>query len=653
MKGAKAINQILAALAVALVLCAIYGAYRWGRTEPEPPLGHGARLEGIRLGEDRHGERLIRLNDGNPAMVLSAYLFESEFVSPQSYAIGQGDRIEFLPLLTSSSNATPEVEIMLEANGERTTIGRARATSAPGLETQVNGEILSHTVALDLSDLAGRTGRIVWRVDQAEAEPAAIAGFKYIKARASHPPSMLLICSDTHRYDYSLAGRGPELMPELTKFASEATVFDKAYSSASWTLPSITSVLTGRYPRYHLTGRRVHSGPTEELEQADLPAGQFAAVWGPVYHQLTTYPQELPTLPQLLRDAGYTTVLVFANSFFSLSGLYADGFDVIVDASVLSAGSLNYAAKTILENLPPDRPVFLYIHYLDVHEFERSYAAELKSKNPESEKEFSAYMASREEVHFAYASSVEDLDSELGELFELWRSHRNDEESLVAFYSDHGEHLLDPGHPDISKLMMPQDTKLHISFLMLQVPLLNHGNSMAETLLHVPLAVRFPKSLGIGPKRVERAVSLVDMMPTFLKIADVEADLSDLDWTSLIPGDDAGSSGDPRVLFADFQLYGDEKSSIRRDNFKLTLNLTEKQERLWNEADWVLVDTSLPAVAGEGAQEIRDEAIHNDLKGVFGSYAEMSAEAMEGISSDHSPDVDETTEQLKRLGYIR
>lgn len=651
--SSRELKQILLAMSLAGFLCAGWGLVLWWTTEPTPPLGHGASLEAFRLEEARAGERLIRLNDGNPGMMLAAYLFEGEFVSPESYSIASSDWIEFLPLVTTPTSTPPEVEVFIETKDGRDLLGRVRMASVPGLGTPVSGDILSFGVKLNLEAHGGKAGRIVWRVAQLEPEPAAIAGFKYVKARKPSSPSVLLVCSDTHRYDFSLGGLGPELMPNLTKFASNATAYDRAYSASSWTLPSVASLLTGRYPRYHLTGHRILSGVTSELDYDAIPPGNFVAVWGPTYHQLTTYPQQLLSLPQALREAGYTTVLVYANTFLGLSGMCADGFDVVVDATLLSAGSLNYIANSILTSLPSDRPVFLYVHYLDVHEYEKRFQSLMKDPNAPNDKSAYAYLGPPEKVRQAYGETVHELDIEFGKLLDSWDATQGMKDNMVVFYSDHGEHLFDPGHPDINKIMVPEDTKFDITFTMLQVPLLNHGNSMSETLLHVPLVVRYPKSLEVAPGRINRPVSLVDIMPTVLKVVGSDTDISDLDWKSLIPGDESGTAGNPRVLFADYQLYGDEKSSVRREHYKLTLNLTETEKRLWNEADWVLVDTSLPSNGGEGAQQIKDEVIHQDLKGIFGSYAEMSAEATKGISSDHSPDVDETTEQLKRLGYIR
>jgi len=39
--------------------------------------------------------------------------------------------------------------------------------------------------------------------------------------------------------------------PHIDKCAQDALIYKKAYSTASWTLPSVASIFTGTYPGYH------------------------------------------------------------------------------------------------------------------------------------------------------------------------------------------------------------------------------------------------------------------------------------------------------------------------------------------------------------------------------------------------------------------
>ncbi|MBW1687678.1 MAG: sulfatase-like hydrolase/transferase, partial [Deltaproteobacteria bacterium] len=92
-----------------------------------------------------------------------------------------------------------------------------------------------------------------------KAKPARMAtaavwvltfGLMLAACRETPPPRLLLLVSvDTLRADELGAyGSRRGLTPNLDKLALESTVFTAAYASASLTLPSIATLLTGRYP---------------------------------------------------------------------------------------------------------------------------------------------------------------------------------------------------------------------------------------------------------------------------------------------------------------------------------------------------------------------------------------------------------------------
>src|SRR5206468_12132830 len=67
------------------------------------------------------------------------------------------------------------------------------------------------------------------------AAPAAVSA-------PAGAPNVLLIFLDTVRYDDA------QQMPNLTKLASRGAVYDRAWASAPWPLPSHLGVLTGMAP---------------------------------------------------------------------------------------------------------------------------------------------------------------------------------------------------------------------------------------------------------------------------------------------------------------------------------------------------------------------------------------------------------------------
>ncbi|WP_306053879.1 sulfatase [Natronococcus wangiae] len=89
-----------------------------------------------------------------------------------------------------------------------------------------------------------------------------------------------------------------ETAPALTALANEGTVFENAFATAPWTLPSHASIFTGLYPSEH----GAHGGHTYLDE-------------------------ELRTLPEAFADAGYETIGVSNNTWITEEFGFDRGFD--------------------------------------------------------------------------------------------------------------------------------------------------------------------------------------------------------------------------------------------------------------------------------------------------------------------------------------
>ena len=98
---------------------------------------------------------------------------------------------------------------------------------------------------------------------------------------------VILITIDTLRRD-ALSCHNPQTAqtPHIDAFADDLVVFTAAYSSSPWTLPSITSIMTGLPTLGHLVQE---------------PRSRVA--------------EEFPTLAEYMRDAGYVTAAVVENVF--------------------------------------------------------------------------------------------------------------------------------------------------------------------------------------------------------------------------------------------------------------------------------------------------------------------------------------------------
>jgi arylsulfatase A-like enzyme len=159
------------------------------------------------------------------------------------------------------------------------------------------------------------------------------------------PPNIVLITVDTLRPDrLGYAGHARLTSPMLDRLAQRGVVFTRATSVSGWTLPSIATIFTGRYPHEH--------GATDFHWSLDA---------------------SLPNLASILRDNGYDTYGFVSHVMLTPTYGMGDGFSHY-DFSVLNVGDphevataqqLTDLARTGLR--APKEPFFLWVHYFDPH----------------------------------------------------------------------------------------------------------------------------------------------------------------------------------------------------------------------------------------------------------------------------------------------
>ncbi|KPJ57979.1 MAG: hypothetical protein AMJ42_04150, partial [Deltaproteobacteria bacterium DG_8] len=112
-------------------------------------------------------------------------------------------------------------------------------------------------------------------------------------------PNLILVSIDTLRADHlGCYGYDRPTSPTLDKLASEGVLFECAYATSPWTLPSHGTLLTGFYPS--------QSGLNSELSML---------------------PSDLETLAMLLSKHSYSTAAVVNSLFVSQKFGFDRGFD--------------------------------------------------------------------------------------------------------------------------------------------------------------------------------------------------------------------------------------------------------------------------------------------------------------------------------------
>ncbi len=272
-------------------------------------------------------------------------------------------------------------------------------------------------------------------------------------------PNLVLIIVDTLRADWtSPYGFAQDTSPELARWAERGVLFERNLAQSSWTKMSVASLLTSLWPASH--GIRE---PSDGLGE------------------------EAVTVAEVLSEAGYRTYAVQTNGWLHQSFGFHQGFEhylfPIGQGGVLGrpqtwphVDRVYDEATRLLEAHPKREPFFLYLHFMDVHE----YAA------PQEFKRFGT------DHRGAYLASIRWVDDGLARV----RAKLDDvgalDRTVVIFASDHGEAFGENGK-------------------------VGHARNVLTPVLWVPLVMRFPFAL--EPVRVSSQVRNLDIAPTLLDLA--------------------------------------------------------------------------------------------------------------------------------------
>lgn len=342
------------------------------------------------------------------------------------------------------------------------------------------------------------------------------------------PPHVFLYLIDTLREDV-LASHGgrPELAPRMNAFAGEAVTYMDARAPSSWTLPSVASLLTGLYPDRHgvMTGKLL-------------------------------FEERMPSLQRLLGERGYRTVGI-SQSFVvsSAFGLNAGFGGFYLDDQLNGVQLRSQEARSLLAGWLGQQdggsPLFAYLHTVDPHS---PYSPPLRFREglrtrtalPPQEEGLPQMVEAKGKVSDAaeiahlralYDAEARYADQEFGRFLDLLRWLGLYDHSFVILASDHGEEFAEHGG-------------------------LEHGNTLFEEVLRIPLIVKYPGGRWAG-QRIGGAVSLVDVAPTVLAELSppVEADFDG----SPLPGPETARRRDHPVYFEIAPIWEPDSSYPRID----------------------------------------------------------------------------------------
>ena len=400
------------------------------------------------------------------------------------------------------------------------------------------------------------------------------------------PPNVLLISVDTLRADHmGVYGYGKPTTPRIDAWARDAVVFEDAQASASWTLPGLASVMTSYFSSTHR-------------------CWTFASSLHPSF----------PTLAEMLRDAGYDSMAVTSHVFLARAYGLQQGYVHFDDEF---AHPVEGPHHTITSPIVSDRgirflenkaacgdvdPWILWVHYFDPH-------SEYVVHEGVSEPFGTATDAER------YDGEIAFTDLHIGRLLDRLEELALDDDTVVVFFSDHGEEFMDHGS-------------------------MYHGHALYRELVRVPLIMKIP---GVDGGRVDTRVRTVDVLPTVLDLVPPLEPPASIEGVSLLP---MLQGGEAPVLASLSEIRLNEASSldcIVEGRWKLIVDLLSQEKQLYDvEADPLEqndVADAHPDLVEELTEKLRDMIRHaSDVGDTF----------------PHSEELDLTPTQLENmqdLGY--
>ena len=448
-------------------------------------------------------------------------------------------------------------------------------------------------------------------------------------------PNIIMILVDALRANrLGCYGHDRNTSPTVDNIASDGIIFEHVISQAPWTQPAVASLFSSRYPSVH---KVINISLVEKMEKGKVP-------------KMAVFNKAFTTFVESLDAVGYDTAGFTANPFMSESYGFERGFDHYADMSAREGkeqrgNQLNDEVVEWLKKRDSQNPFFIYIHYMDVHgpyyardEYIEPFmrqVRQIENKQRLSKGEVSrlGYLLKRSAAPIVekhgdltgyrefwsafYDAGVREQDHHIANLKKriedigLWN------DAYVIFTSDHGEELFEKGFCD-------------------------HGNSLYDTELHVPLILRWDGVLAKG-KRIDRTVSLVDFMPTVieqLKLDDVEG----LQGTSFMDDIITNSSQPEVMVFSEAVKYRPNIYSVHLDDWKLIMNFHRKTIELYN----ISKD---PSEMVELSKQYPDKK--KELVAIIQSQIETNAKLSEKIKRENIPINQEQYERLKSLGYVK
>ncbi|MCA1807106.1 MAG: sulfatase [Actinobacteria bacterium] len=362
-----------------------------------------------------------------------------------------------------------EFEVAVQDGEARTVLAKRLVKSAPWED-----------LALELAPWTGRRVVVSLAV-RGSRDAVALWSSPLVRPRAGdeHTKPFVLLLEDALRADRLSLYGGPVPVPGHERLAASGVVFERAFAQSTQTRSSVPSMMTSLLP-----------SATGTWDFSDALSDRYV------------------TLAEALRACGFATASFLQNGNAGRYAGLAQGFDVVFDEESFGGRAADLlAADSPLEtwiSRQRGRPYFAYVHVLDPH----------GPYDPVARPDLSAAEAGEEIARdravdaawlerptaaarrLLYDAEIAANDVALTGFLDRLEARGDLERAVVAVVADHGEFLGEhgglwrhhpPGHVEVAR---------------------------------VPFILRTPAAT---PRRVAEPVALLDLMPSLLEMAGVDA----------------------------------------------------------------------------------------------------------------------------------
>jgi arylsulfatase A-like enzyme len=409
--------------------------------------------------------------------------------------------------------------------------------------------------------------------------------------------------------------------------AMDGLVFRNAYSSAPWTLPAVSSIMTGLTPSAHDTG----------MKQNVLPDG-------------------VPTLAEHFLKAGYVTAAVGVSEWLKSYSKLSRGFveyNFLPPSLGLGIGDIFYrlfTTKTYDESprgdnltntavdwirAQKDDDFFFWLHYVDPHAPYSPPEEFLRDGKPPSSMDSIIYVPplelatgevflTRDQVEWLrrlYIGEVRYVDAQVGRFIDTLKQEKLYDQALIILTSDHGEEFLEHGS-------------------------LDHGQNLYDELLKVPLIIKLPHSTVTAS--IDHPVSTMGLMRTILELCELESGANVDHLQSLVWSWNSKSesfAGEP--IIAEGVIRAEPGQAVIFDRWKYVRYSLSGREALYDRAEDPAEQFNIAHSHHESIQKARKLlARHNQRS--------EKIRDLYGIQETGRSQYDaEMLRRLKSLGYIQ